>query len=413
MIFKNAFKYVLRKRKKTFVIFIILSIVSSLLYASLNIFNENKKIEENFYKISNSSISLSKKDKSFINFKDIKNLENIQKIKESIFTFNTLSKLKGVNVVDENKIKRDDIDENLKNIVNVIAENDVSKNRLFKSKVLNIVKGRMLLKDDRGKILVHEKFLKKNNLNLNDKIKLQFIHDKKIKYENFEIVGVFDGKVHENFTGLSSDLTENHIFLDYESSMKHLNLKDNEKIFNKLTLFTDSKENLEFLEKNIKNTFSNNFLIEKNDKGFNDIINSVKEIKNILNIIIFSVIVVSIIVLCLILMLNIRERIYEIAILLSIGISKLKIMLQFIFELFLISIFSNLICFKFYTFLTQKITKYLVSTENLQNNFKNTFSFSIFLKSYVILLSVIIICIVLTLGTILIKKPKKILSKIS
>lgn len=413
MIFKNAFRYVVRKRKKTFILFIILSIVSSLLYASLSILNENKKIEENFYKISNSSVSITKKDKSFLNFNDIKNLENIKEVKELIFSFSTIANLKDANVVDENAIKRDDIDKSLKNVVNVIAESDISKNNLFKSKALNLVKGKMLSKDDKKKILVHEKFLEKNHLKLNDKIELKFINDKAVKYEKFEIVGVFDGKMHEKFTGLSSDLTENHIFLDYESSMKHLNLKDSEKIFNKLTLFTDSKENLESLEKNVKINFSNSFIIEKNDKGFKDIIDSVKEIKNIINIIIFSVIIVSIIVLCLILMLHLRERIYEIAILLSIGVSKIKIMLQFIFELFLISIFSNLIFFKFYTFLTEKITSHLVDTENLQNSFKNTFNALVFLKSYSILLSVIIICIILTLGSILIKKPKKILSKIS
>ena len=46
----------------------------------------------------------------------------------------------------------------------------------------------------------------------------------------------------------------------------------------------------------------------------------------------------GVVVLSLILILWLRERIYEIGILLSIGISKIKIMIQFIIELIFISI---------------------------------------------------------------------------
>ncbi len=52
----------------------------------------------------------------------------------------------------------------------------------------------------------------------------------------------------------------------------------------------------------------------------------------------YSIMIGGIIVLSLILILWLRERIYEIGILLSIGISKIKIITQFIFELLFISL---------------------------------------------------------------------------
>ena len=226
--------------------FSILTIVLSFLYSALTVLNSSKMIENNFYKASNSYVSIVRKDKNFFTVKSVNNLLEKKEIKESVFNFKTLFKLKDKKTIDSlNSVKRDDIDENLKNLINVNAITNSSKDVLFTSGVFSLTAGRGILKDDKNKILVHEKFLKHNNLKLHDKISLKAFdltnnsNDKNFKYHDFEIIGTFTGKMAEKHTGLSSDLSENFVFMDYFSSQKAFNLKENEEKLTKLMLFKD------------------------------------------------------------------------------------------------------------------------------------------------------------------------------
>lgn len=202
--------------------------------------------------------------------------------------------------------------------------------------------------------------------------------------------------------------------MDYFSSQKAFNLKENEEKLTKLMLFTDSKKDLDIV-KNSLSSLDNSMEVENNSMAFSQVIDSVNTIKHIINTFIYCIIVAFVIVLCLILILWLRERIYEIAIFLSIGISKAKIMLQFILELFLTSIFASFVSLILGNFLVKEIIKSIAlkDLENLTNGFKNSFNFVTFIESYIILLVVMVFCVVLTSGIILIQKPKKILSKIS
>ena len=62
---------------------------------------------------------------------------------------------------------------------------------------------------------------------LGDKVSLEFINANEMSKSNkkteFEIVGIFTGKKQETQTGLSSDLSENMMFTDYDSAQKALN----------------------------------------------------------------------------------------------------------------------------------------------------------------------------------------------
>ena len=50
--------------------------------------------------------------------------------------------------------------------------------------------------------------------------------ENRAKKMSFDIVGIFSGKKEETFTGMSSDLSENQVFLHYEDASQLLNLTD-------------------------------------------------------------------------------------------------------------------------------------------------------------------------------------------
>ena len=121
-----------------------------------------------------------------------------------------------------------------------------------------------------------------------------------------------------------------------------------------------------------------------------------------------------------ILILWIRERIHEIGILLSIGVNRYKIIIQFIAELFYISIPSVILSFVIGNSLANKILSEMISREAIVGSANSTkmglFSMEnsiIMSQSYGILILIIILSVLFTLGILLMKKPKKILSKMS
>lgn len=121
-----------------------------------------------------------------------------------------------------------------------------------------------------------------------------------------------------------------------------------------------------------------------------------------------------------ILILWIRERIHEIGILLSIGVNRYKIIIQFIAELFYISIPSVILSFIIGNGLANKILSEIISREAIVGSVNSTkmglFSMENIItmsQSYGILTLIIILSVLFTLGILLMKKPKKILSKMS
>ena len=134
----------------------------------------------------------------------------------------------------------------------------------------------------------------------------------------------------------------------------------------------------------------------------------------------YSIMLGGMVVLSLILILWLRERIYEIGIFLSIGISKIQIIMQFIFELIFISIPSIISSLFLGNVLLKVIVDGFINSEDsmifggsLINNSSFMLNITTLGKSYLILVSIIVLSVVFASSLILIKKPKEILSKIS
>ena len=170
----------------------------------------------------------------------------------------------------------------------------------------------------------------------------------------------------------------------------------------------------------IKNKIANSskYIIEKNDNAFKEVIDSINGVKHIIQMMTYSIMLAGLVVLSLILILWLRERIYEIGILLSIGVSKIKIIGQFVMELVFVSIPAAVLSFISGDFIIKQIASGITKSENASFSaslFINKLSdkLEVFAKSYVLLLIIIAVSVIIAAGIILIKKPKQILSQIS
>ena len=423
---KNAIAYITRKRNRTLIIFIILTIVLSCLYSCLTIMKSSNEIEKALYESSNSSISITKKDGNYFNVNEFKDIEKIKEIEEKIIQYDGLAKLKDAKVVSgEQRINREDLSDEFKNVVSLEATNNTKRNILFRSGVFTIKEGKNIGENDKDSIIVHEEFAKQNNLKLGDEVELELLDIEKsgkIKSHKFKIIGIFSGKKQETYTGLSSDFSENMVFVDYSTSQEILNKSENNKIANKILMYSGSAESTDLALNKLKELKidESKYFVEKDSNAFEESLESVSGIKHIIKIMTYSIMLGGMVVLSLILILWLRERIYEIGIFLSIGISKLQIIMQFILELIFISIPSIISSLFLGNVLLKVIVDGFVNSEDsmisggsLINNSSFTLNITTLGQSYLILISIIVLSVVFASSLILIKRPKEILSKIS
>lgn len=423
---KNAIAYITRKRNQTLIIFIILTIVLSCLYSCLTIMKSSNEIEKTLYESSNSSISITKKDGKYFNVNQFKDIEKIKEVEKIIIQYDGLAKLKDAKVVSgEQRINREDLSDEFKNVVSFEATNNTKRNILFSSRVFTIKEGKNIEENDKNSIIVHEEFAKQNNLKLGDEVNLELLdieESGKIKSHKFKIIGIFSGKKQETYTGLSSDFSENMVFVDYSTSQEILNKSENNKIANKILMYSSSAESTDLALNKLKELKidESKYFVQKDSNAFEESLESVSGIKHMIKIMTYSIMLGGIIVLSLILILWLRERIYEIGIFLSIGTSKIQIIMQFIFELLFISIPSIISSLFLGNVLIKVIAGGLINSENSMISGGNLINDSSFVlnittlgQSYLILISIIVLSVVFASSLILIKKPKEILSKIS
>ena len=423
---KNAIAYITRKRNRTLIIFIILTIVLSCLYSCLTIMKSSNEIEKTLYESSNSSISITKKDGKYFNVNQFKDIEKLKEVEEIIIQYDGLAKLKDAKVVSgEQRINREDLSDEFKNVVSFEATNNTKRNILFSSRVFTIKEGKNIEENDKNSIIVHEEFAKQNNLKLGDEVNLELLDLEKseeIKSHKFKIIGIFSGKKQETYTGLSSDFSENMVFVDYSTSQEILNKSENNKIANKILMYSSSAESTDLALNKLKELKidESKYFVQKDSNAFEESLESVSGIKHIIKIMTYSIMLGGMVVLSLILILWLRERIYEIGIFLSIGTSKIQIIMQFIFELLFISIPSIISSLFLGNVLIKVIAGGLINSENSMISGGNLINDSSFMlnittlgQSYLILISIIVLSVVFASSLILIKKPKEILSKIS
>lgn len=417
-IFNRAYLYIIRKKVRNSILFFIATLISLFLLSGSILNTTVGTISKNLYKDVNFGFTIESIDKSN---KEIEK-DTLKKINE-VVGVNQKNYLyaKPVNVVDKKVVQENQnitITEEMKNKSNLVMMNGITstKNNIdFKSEVLKLEKGRHIEENDQNKILVHEKFASMNNLNLGDKIKLE----QNGKNVEFEVVGIFSGEKTNNFEGLSSDFIENTVYTDYNSSQKLLDYSSNNKVTS-VEYGVNNPTELDDIIKNVGSLGINNISVSKSNKNYEFVTSSVESITKLTNMIRIGSVIVGVVILSLVLMFWIRERLYEIGVLLSLGISKINLILQFVVETLMVTIFGFLSAlgleFILLKYLSSNITK--VFSEDLPKIIsdeltKISINGSNIIGVIIVMITIVIISVIVALLPILKTKPKKILTQIN
>ncbi|WP_042348569.1 ABC transporter permease [Bacillus massiliigorillae] len=253
---------------------------------------------------------------------------------------------------------------------------------LFRNDVLKMLEGSKSVEDKLHGALISKELADLNGLKIGDEIVLAIgpkSYDPNLKKGSLKlkVTGIFaQVKQQENAMKWSPAYRlENRIFINSklmeDFTMKHWNAAGYDRVYFRVNDPAKMKEIMKKL-KNNNNINWKYYSIEPGDGDYQKVASSLKNMDSLLTTLIGIIIVIGMAILTLILTMWMKSRIHETGILLSIGISKKKIVLQHIVEIVIVAVFAFGVSFFSSQMIAQGIGNKIVQQTNSQMEVSGT-----------------------------------------
>ena len=423
---KRAGAYLVRKKIRTGILFFIMMLITAAVLAVLSMQESTGKVQTKLLELSNSGFQIeSLLQDGNIEQKKLSQVEQVEGVKEAQYEFDGIGQLEDAKAVEREQAVQLD-QGNMGELVGYHGVTSSDQELNFASGALNLKEGRALTKDDSGKVLVHEELAKENNWTIGSKIKLKNFQNgdatANSKEVTVEIVGIFNGKLSEQSTGLTSDLTENRIYMDYKTSQSLIGKDESNAIVHRAIFTVKDPSKLEEVISRVKELLLkwDSMQLSKNEQVFEQVASPIQNFKSLMTLLTSSVFVLAVIVLFLILLFTLRERIHEFGILMSVGISRKEIIAQILLELYTVAATSSIFALMLGSFVAKQFYTGLLSSDEIPIQVKSLFESSLPESSLLlglltigVVLIIIALAVLFSTAVILMKKPKKILSQMN
>ena len=418
ILLQQAVAYIFRKKTRNFILFLILFLILSCLYFCFSLMQVGGGMEAQIRKSSGASFDLVSKERgSAFSWKEGAKISHLSDVISTIPQYVSPVRLIDKKVVTgKQTVERDDLDNEANQALGATFTKETGQSVDFRSGAFQLIKGKHI--SAKRQILIHESLARKNKLSVGDKLTLSNFQgtENRAKKMSFDIVGIFSGKKEETFTGMSSDLSENQVFLHYEDSSQLLNLTD--KLVTKLSFGIKNPDRINQVIKQVEHLDIdwNRLRLDEDRKAFDSLKESSKALQGIVRTMMISLIVTGAGVLSFLMALWTRERNHEIGILLAIGKSKGRIFAQFLMEILLVSLMSLLPALAIGRLLSRLFLQEFIGQQGQQQALRLLDQIPQGLplgQSYLSLLVLVILSLGVTTGLIWRKTPKEILSNMS
>lgn len=423
---KRAGAYLVRKKIRTGILFFIMMLITAAVLAVLSMQESTGKVQAKLLELSNSGFQIeSLLQDGNIEQKKMSQVEQVEGVKDAQYEFDGIGQLEDGKAVEREQAVQLD-QGNMGELVGYHGVTSSDQELNFASGALNLKEGRALTKDDSGKVLVHEELAKENNWAVGSKIKLKNFQNgdatASSKEVTVEIVGIFNGKLSEQSTGLTSDLTENRIYMDYKTSQSLIGKDESNAIVHRAIFTVKDPSKLEEVISRVKELPLkwDSMQLSKNEQVFEQVASPIQNFKSLMTLLTSSVFVLAVIVLFLILLFTLRERIHEFGILMSVGISRKEIIAQILLELYTVAATSSIFALMLGSFVAKQFYTGLLSSDEIPIQVKSLFESSLPESSLLlglltigVVLIIIALAVLFSTAVILMKKPKKILSQMN
>lgn len=414
-VLQRAWYALIRKRVRSIVLGAFVVVVLICLNVCIGMLSATEHISSHVARASHASLSLGLHNEAdTFTERDVQAVLNTVEPERLTAQLRTTAMLMSATpVLERQLIERTDIDVASLPQIALYGSNYIERHTLFRSSAFTLMDGRFPMPQERHVLMVHKDFARHNKLSCGMTLRMKSsAHSQPY---SFTIVGIFEGKRQERFTGAPSDLSENTMFTSFEDA-QHVRAENTSSVgsdntpidaanttpisgssaasisgsnvaqgedsaslhqtspeytstvaaggarMTSLDIAPAPYQTLEQLKAQLMDLpldFSR-FTLRDSGAAFESIHSSVDAVSLLVRIVLAAVLLGSFVVLLLVLVLWLRERIAEIGILLSIGNSKRTICAQVLLEMILLSLPSALIAFVCVHFFSQSIVAHVL-----------------------------------------------------
>ncbi len=403
--FKRAWLSVKRKKTKSIILFLFLFIISNLVLSAISIKNATtesmnlakkslggevslsmnmEKLRNNFMdnkeepsiddKKENMEKMHDKMDESNITKSDVDKLKNIKYVKDIKYTFSvdgeeSSFKLYSNSTEEDGENKDFPKRDNMNNSLQIEAINTFKLQDDYVNKTIELTEGEAFDEDDNDTVIISYELANSNNLSINDKIKVK---DSNENEHELTIIGIYqntDSRGFNNYNKIYINTSTGEKFLS-EDDYNNGNYKVSSAIF-----YLDNPENSDkFISKAKKliTDLDDRYLkLDIDKESYEQMVSSLEGVSKFSNTILIVVVLASIVVISLMVINSLKDRNYEIGVLLSLGEKKKKIVGQFIIELILIATIAFVLSIGSSSLISQKLADTVLESQNKVENKMN------------------------------------------
>ena len=396
---KRAILSVTKRKKKTIILIIILCVIANMVLAGLAIQSATAKSGELARKKLGGAVTLGidfekaiaaagnkggKIDMPSLNIKDIDKLKDLKHVKAYNYSTQgngTAEKFKPVET--EQKDKKDGMTSSMmpssssgepQAMPDVSLEGNLytSLSQDFTEGKSKLISGRNLTNKDQGKnvAVIERKLADKNKLKIGDKIKIKNLNGKNTI--ELEVVGIYTAeKIQSNpmNDSMPSFLSPYNKIYVPNSTTAQLNPSSSAGTdsIQSAVYYMDDPMNIESFKKDVKDSGINldGLKLDSKDSLYKQMMKPIENIGSFSKTIVIIVAIAGATILSLIIILSLKDRRYEIGVLMSMGESRFKIIGQLLVETIIVAC----IAFSISTF-TGNMVAQKIGTNLLQNEIK-------------------------------------------
>ena len=209
----------------------------------------------------------------------------------------------------------------------------------FTRKAFQLVEGRHIKEGDDHVVLISTAIAEKNALKLGDTITVQCCYDSgNYPDVSLTIIGIYAYEADNGFNTTSTD-KRNRLIIDHKA-MQEIMQRDMIQYDNGVDFYVDDPREMERIASQIKalDLDWDSFTLTMDNSAYEAVASPLTAMQNLIVWLIVGCVAVSVGILVLILSMWIKQRRHETGILLSVGISKSRILLQYTVEVLMIAI---------------------------------------------------------------------------
>ena len=212
----------------------------------------------------------------------------------------------------------------------------------FRRGAFQLVEGRHITPEDDHAVLISTALAKRNGLKLGDTITVQCSYDAGGYPDvSLKIVGIYEVTMDDGQFNTTSTDKRNRLIIDHKA-MQEIMQRDSIQYDNGVEFFVDDPKNIDTIAAEIRKLDLDwsCFKLTVDNTAYEAVASPLTAMQSMVTGLIIGIVIVSIGILAMILNMWIKQRTHETGILLSIGVSKVKIVAQYILETLMIAIIA-------------------------------------------------------------------------